>query len=109
MNRIIDFLLCKSDKISTSNAILFSVIEFPVTLILMVLQYVDNINFGFPIIFLIFSVFYLCLIKKSIHNLNSKNWLQMFLYLTIIPIVLIFHIIVWIKIISGETMCIYCP
>ncbi len=109
MNRLFKYILCKNENVSPINAILFSIIEFPTVLFLIVLQYADGINIGFPIVFFILSYFYLCLIIKSIPNLKLKNWLQFFIYLIIIPTIFLFHVLIWIDIFSGQPMCDFCP
>ena len=96
-------------KIGPLNVIIFSLIEFPIIIILIALQYVDGINLGFPYIFFIVSYVYLCLIVKSIPYLRLKNWILFSFYVFINLISLIFHYQFWINIIFGHSMCDLCP
>ena len=109
MNKLNIILNCKFLSSSPIQLIFLSLFELICVSLLVVFQYVDGINFGFPLIYFFISYFYLCLVIRAIFQLRRQNIFIILLFVVVVFITIAINTTLWAVIISGQPFCDYCP
>ena len=109
MNKLNNVLNCKFLSSSPIQLIFLSLFELICVSLLVVFQYVDGINLGFPLIYFFISYFYLCLVIRAIFQLRRQNIIIILLFVVVVFITIAINTTLWAVIISGQPVCDYCP